>query len=499
MSIRVNLLANYGGQIAASGLAFLLAPLFIRSLGLEAWGLIGVFALLSAWFNLLDLGLTPAVTREVARAGLNDRAAHEAAALARSVAVVYAGLAVLTAALVAAGAGPVAQRWLRLDALQPVDAAQAIAWMGVAVALRLFENLPRAVLTGAQALPLLNGLSTLAAVVRWVGGLALVVWGGAGVAGFFAWQAGTAALSAAAFAFAARRRLAPAAAPARGWRDFAALGRVRRFAGGIALASLLGFALGQIDKLLLTRLLPMAEFGAYLLAATLADALALIAAPLYAVMLPRFVGLFERGEQAALGALYLGAARWLGVVLVPLAALLVVFGEAVVFAWSGDAALARTIAPWVALLAVGRMLNATMQLPAALQTAAGWTALAAGMNAVAVIVLVPLVLWLVPRHGAVAYAWCWVALNVGYLVAGTWRMHQRLLPAQRGAWVMDSLLRPALAAGAVLGSARALDAMPLDRWALALALPAALAAAIAVAALAAALGARAAAGKVQAA
>jgi O-antigen/teichoic acid export membrane protein len=50
------------------------------------------------------------------------------------------------------------------------------------------------------------------------------------------------------------------------------LWRVRGFAGGIAASSLLAFVLTQIDKVLLSRLLTLAEFGTYVLAAALACA-----------------------------------------------------------------------------------------------------------------------------------------------------------------------------------------------------------------------------------
>ena len=61
------LLANYFGQgwSALMGIAFL--PLIIKSIGAEAYGLVGVYAMLQAWFALLDMGITPTLNREMAR------------------------------------------------------------------------------------------------------------------------------------------------------------------------------------------------------------------------------------------------------------------------------------------------------------------------------------------------------------------------------------------------------------------------------------------------
>ena len=471
MNFRRNLLANYGGQIVASALALLLAPLFVAELGLEAWGLVGILALLSAWFNLVDVGLTPAITREVARAQPGTESAQRAGELVRCVELVYGVLALLIAVLLLAVADGLVTQWLRVTTLAMREASLSVALMGLIIALRLYENIYRAILGGLQELTTLNAWSTGFALLRWGGGLLYVLVSGTGVVGLFAWHAVVAAVSLSCFAVVGRRRLRRLCPAAR--LDFAALLRVRRFATGIALSSILGLLLTQIDKLLLSRLLPLADFGLYMLAVTLADALALLAAPLYGVLVPRFAELLQDASatnEAALGELYLRVSQCLAALLMPCAFLLVLHGHGVVLAWSGSPALALQVAPLLALLALGRMLNALMQVPAALQVGAGWTALSAQLNAAAVLILVPLILLTVPAHGAIAYAWCWVALNLAYVGIGTWLMHRRLLSALRNRWWTTGVLVPAMVAALWMAASRWLIVLPEGRLALTAAL-----------------------------
>jgi O-antigen/teichoic acid export membrane protein len=67
MTLRRNVAANYLGQgwTALMGLAFI--PVYIRYLGIEAWGLVGFMAIMQAWLALLDMGLAPTLGREMAR------------------------------------------------------------------------------------------------------------------------------------------------------------------------------------------------------------------------------------------------------------------------------------------------------------------------------------------------------------------------------------------------------------------------------------------------
>ena len=67
MSLRRNVLANYAGQAwtGVMGIAFI--PIYIRILGIEAYGLIGIFAILQGAMALLDTGMTSTFNREMAR------------------------------------------------------------------------------------------------------------------------------------------------------------------------------------------------------------------------------------------------------------------------------------------------------------------------------------------------------------------------------------------------------------------------------------------------
>jgi O-antigen/teichoic acid export membrane protein len=42
-------------------------PVYIRYVGIEAYGLVGLFVMFQAWLGLLDLGLTPMLSREMGR------------------------------------------------------------------------------------------------------------------------------------------------------------------------------------------------------------------------------------------------------------------------------------------------------------------------------------------------------------------------------------------------------------------------------------------------
>jgi hypothetical protein len=97
-----------------------------------------------------------------------------------------------------------------------------------------------------------------------------------------------------------------------------------------------------------------------------------------------------------------------------------------------------------------------MHVPAAAQLAHGWSRLSALTNAVAVLVVVPALLLLVPKYGATAAGWLWFGLNCGYCTVGVAAMHVRILKGELRAWWTNDVLLPLVAASAAAAATLAL-------------------------------------------
>ena len=76
-------------------MGFVFAPLYIKYLGVEAYGLIGVFTLLQAWLSLLDMGMTPALGREMARFMAGAHSRESIRDLLRSIEIIALAIAAL--------------------------------------------------------------------------------------------------------------------------------------------------------------------------------------------------------------------------------------------------------------------------------------------------------------------------------------------------------------------------------------------------------------------
>lgn len=169
MALKRNLIANYLGQgwTALMSLAFI--PLYIKYLGIEAYGVIGLYAVLQAWLGLLDMGMTPALSREMARFTGGSRSVESIRDLLRSIEVVAVGIALLAAVGISLAANWMAISWLKVSALPTAVVAQAFAIMGLVTALRFVEGIYRSAILGLQRQVLFNVVNSLMATMRGFG------------------------------------------------------------------------------------------------------------------------------------------------------------------------------------------------------------------------------------------------------------------------------------------------------------------------------------------
>ncbi|WP_043692830.1 oligosaccharide flippase family protein [Luteibacter sp. 9133] len=444
MALRRNILANYigAGWTALMNVAFVSA--YIRYLGAEGYGLVGVFALLIGLLTLVDLGMAPTVSREFARMRASpDGGASDMAQLLRGVECVVGVLATVIAAVIWCGSGWLAEHWLGTRGIPVDDVASALRVMGVLVALRLVENVYRSALIGLQRQVALNVVLACSATWRNAGAFVVVAWFSPTAAAFFYWQllAGVATV----IAFAAVVYTIRPAVDAPRHFSFGPLQAAWRFAAGTMMVASMSVVLGNMDKVLLTRLLSLEAFGYYALAVVVAQTPLGLVAPIAQAFYPRFTQLFAQGS-VELSDTYHLACQLVSVLLGTATVFLVLLGHPLLLLWLHDPTTVDHVQSLVSILAVGSMLNGMMTLPYYLQLSAGWTGLTIRLNLLAITMVVPALLLFVPMYGPMAAACTWLGLNAGYTLVVVPLMHRRLLQGEQGMWYLHDVLRPLLAA-----------------------------------------------------
>ncbi len=432
-----NLLANFAGRGWAVMMAVIFTPLYVRFLGIEAYGLVGFYTTLYAVAGMLDITLTMTLNRELSRYSAEENNEKHMRDTVRTLGVVYWAAAILVGILVIALSPLIAQHWIDARALPDRQVNQALVLMGIVLALQCPISFYSGGLLGLQRQVRYNILMGGWYTLRFAGAV-VILWQVSGsIVAFFAWQILVSIVSTLTMAWVLWQSLPGSDDPPRFRLDI--VKSVWRFAGGMGAISITVLALTQMDKVLLSKIVSLSEYGYYILAWVVGNSLSSLCTPVFKAVFPVFTQLVALGHKTKLQVLYHQACQVVSVLVIPPGAFLACFAPEILSLWTGDPIIVENTRILVSLLAVGTVLNGLMVIPYALQIAHGWTRLGIFSNLGFGAVLFPCILIAAPRFGAVAGAASWVALNAGYVVVVGHLMFRRLLPGEEKRWYVNDI------------------------------------------------------------
>lgn len=439
MALKSNIAANYASQLYSTLIGILLVPLYLQYLGAEAYGLVGFFALLQTWFNLLDIGLTPSIARETARFQGGALSAIAFRRVHRALSVIFLSVALIGGAALLLAAEPITERWLHIQNLNPSVALLAVEIMAVSVALRWLGGLYRGVISGSERLVWLSGFNAGVATLRFVGVFAsMAVWDATPTV-FFLHQLVVAALEVVGL-FLKCHTLLPSMRTETeriGWH-FASVRPLLRFAAGIAFTSSVWVLLTQTDKLILSGILPLADYGYFTLAVLAASGINILTGPISVALLPRLTRLHAEGAPAEIRRLYSQSAQFVSVIVSAMTVTMVACAEPLLYAWTGSREVTAAAAPILQLYAIGNGLLALGAFPYYLQYARGNLRYHILGNLLMVVFLVPAIIVAARMAGGIGAGWVWVALNALYLFVWVAYVHSRLEPGLHWEWMKSN-------------------------------------------------------------
>jgi O-antigen/teichoic acid export membrane protein len=467
-ALRTNIFANYAGQIwmALMGVAFV--PVYIRMLGIESFGLVGLMLSIQSISNLLDLGMGGTVNRELARRAHDGSDADRIADLVRTFEWLVWPISFGIFLSIYAGSGLLASRWLHPHHLSQTELANAIRIMGLAVALYWPSGFYSNGLNGLERQSLSNMISAGFATLRSAGVLPVLYFVGPTIDVFMWWHAAVGVAQSLTNAIVLRRLLPPTDRPPMFSRS--ELARTGRFAAGLVAITALSVALTQLDRVVLSAMRPLADLGYFSLAVSVAAGFARMMQPMFNALYPRYSRLVAENDAQGLSDLYHLSSQCLTVVIAAVATTLFLFARPVLLLWTGDASLSSTVALPLQILVVGTALNGLMYLPYALQLAHGWTRLTIIANTIMLLLGLPYCIWAVSRYGILGASSLWLVVNLGMVAFALPAMHQRLLRGELRRWYAHDVLPPLLAAAGTAAICAWLFRPMIDRSATGLAL-----------------------------
>jgi O-antigen/teichoic acid export membrane protein len=437
----INTAANFLGSSVTQVAAFIFAIAYFRLLGSQNFGLVGFsITLVQLGLYFADMGVGRVVVRELARRSHAHDFAEQMGDMLFTLQITNFALALAVGGTIAANAGWLAQNWLQIGDVPTDEAVQAIVIIGIIAILQLPRTISLEALRGLQKQVLSNSLMGLFSWLR--GGVTLA-------ALYFIAPTATVFLTTQLFLSLAETAFTAGAA----WRSMPRASRLPRFrlrilreTWAFALADggavLIGAGMMLGDKIILSRLLPLDDFGSYVFCASLAEAVGRVSSPFNSAFFPHFVDLIARNDEKKLSHDYLQVTQIVASILVPISLTIAFFSREILQLLTNKPEIVASFALVLSVRTLANMFNCLQHMPHTLQLTIGLSSLALKLNLINICVYLPGIILLTPRFGAIVPAMLWLAVNVANafpMVVGT---HRRVLRGDMWNWVYGSIVRP---------------------------------------------------------
>ena len=450
--LKQNISANLFGNSWHALMALVFVPLYIKFMGVESYGLIGIFVMLQVMTGLLDMGLSGTLNREMARLSVLPGREQEVRNLVRTLEIIYWCMALVIGIAVIAISPFIAHHWIRAEQLSSSTIEQAVLIIGFILMLEWPSGFYAGGLMGLQRQIILNVINISTSTLRGVGAVMVLWLISPTIQAFFLWQIVISVIHT--FLLTLFFWLSLPQAGNRAVFQKQLLKGIWRFAAGMGGTTMLAIILTQMDKLILSKMLSLEMFGYYALASLIAMSPLRLSGPMFFSIYPRFTQLGSLNEQEGLRKLYHKGCQLMAVLILPASIVVALYSYEIILLWTQNPITAERSHLLVSILICGTALNALMDLPHALQWSFGWTRLSFFRNLVAVGLLVPLIVYMTTNYGAVGAASVWLILNVGYVLFEVPLMHRRLLREEKWRWYWQDVLIPLAAALVIAASGK---------------------------------------------
>ena len=438
-SLKANIAANFAGNAWGALIGIIFIPIYLKYIGAEGYGLIGIFASLQVVLSLLDSGLSTTLNKEMARLSALPNKQQQMHNLVKTLGTVYWGISLITGVIALCLSPLLAKYWVHPKELS----VEVITYSFILLSLSLVFQFPSGFysggLLGLQKHVMLNMIRIIFATLKSVGALLVLIFISKTILAFFLWTLIVSIFQAVTLKYFLWYSLPKTKTKA--LFDKQELKNIWRFAAGMVGISLTAILLTQVDKIILSKILSLEQFGYYSVACTLGLMIYQVLTPLTQSYFPRFSNLISLNKTKELQNVYHQSCQLVSILILPATFMLFFFSKELIFIWTHNQTTVNNTWLVTSVYALATGINGLLNIPYQLTLAYGWTKLAFYQNTVFLCLMIPLTIYLSLHYGALGGALSWGIINVLYFAITPTLIHNKFLKSEKAYWYWQDCIK----------------------------------------------------------
>lgn len=451
-SVKTNVVWNMSAQLFVAVIGVLVLPLYLKFLGPESYGLIMFYTNLVVWFSVLDLGITPSVSR-ITSLYLNKAIEFiEYQNVFNAFLIFIIGIALSSMVLGFFSINWVIVEWLKVNSLDHYMVYDVIFYTFAVIIIRWSTGIFRGILTGAEKIVWLSQFSIAISFSRFIVPLPFIAYLGWNVVDYFKFQLLLAVTEFTIIVIRSKQFL-PKLEFSSIVLKSKSVTEMIRFSAAIATTTAIWLFVTQIDKMIISAKVPIDQYGYFSTTVLVANFILLLSSTCSNVLMPRFCALHAQKDDKSIRRLYLQSTSFIAAGSLMLLVVSAYVPYNLLFLWTHDTEFSKFGADLLIFYTLGNFLLAMNGFPYYLQYATGKLRLHLISHLFMLFTIVPLVLFSVDFYGIIGAAVVWLFFHTVYFLFWVPVLHKIFLPGIHFQWAVATIMAPSVFVMIVTGLA----------------------------------------------
>lgn len=430
-----NIVANIIGRFWSFLSVFIFVPFYLKLLGSEAYGMISFSTVILGALMFADAGLTATLSREFARVDRNYL--HKLNLLA-TIETIYCFICVGIILGLWNLSPLIATKWLNVEGISFDDAIIYIRMIGVSIAFQFICSLYQGGLMGLQKQVLANSLQIVWSFFR-SGVILLPLLFFPSLKVFFGWQIVINLLYFIIIRVILKRQFKT---KERSYFSIYILKDIWQYAVGMMAMAIISTLLIQADKVIMSKMLSLSEFGYYTLASMLAQVPLMLVTTIGFAILPRLTELISKGKHNEMSLIFRKGTFIVSSVASLVTFILIVYMPDVLFLWTRNNELTKAVSQVARILCFGSLFQALQLMPYYLAMANGHATTNVKLGIFSVLFLVPTIVLCVSLFGITGAGVPWLIMSIITFFFLGFSVINRFLASYFKQWLLIDTLKP---------------------------------------------------------
>lgn len=438
-----NIIANYIGQIYVMSVSIIVMPLYLEYIGAEAYGLIGFFVLMQVFLNLLDAGFSPTLGRQVAEARGNSKKFKEFFKLLRSVEIIFFLFSIVVTLSVFSISSWISQEWIKVNHLGQDTVQDCIVLMGIILSIRWFSTIYKSGINGFEDQVWLNKTNIFISTLKYLGSLIVLIFISQDIKMFFYYQLAVGIVEVIILNIRMYKLL-----PIYEMKNdvfslkinIQAIKVILPFSMSICYTTLIWTLLMQFDKLILSNVLSLENFGYFSMIILIASSLIAIATPIFLAISPKMTVLLSSGENAKMQNVYKKMTQLITWSVLSSSLLIYIFSKQILFIFIGNIEASEWGSNILILYSLGYAFFVLGSFQYYLQNSFGDLKYYVRGASIMLIFQIPVMYYSVVQYEAIGSGFVWLIFNFLWFIFFTLIVHNKFLPKFHLKWLLEDII-----------------------------------------------------------